>query len=203
MKPGQKQAALTRWMRPVHVYCSLFMLLVALFFAVTGMTLNHREWLPHAPAPQRWEIALPAELMVRERWVQHPDRLGRQAWQWLADTQSLSGVELRYDWDGEGVMLIDAKRPGAYVVAEIDVMQGRVLIEHHRKGFWAVLNDLHMGRYSPKAWRWFIDFSGVAMLVFTLSGLVLVLPQRKRRARLFGLAAAGGLLMLGLHWLAV
>lgn len=41
------------------------------------------------------------------------------------------------------------------------------------------------------------------MLVFTLSGLVLVLPQRKRRARLFGLAAAGGLLMLGLHWLAV
>ncbi len=203
MKSGSKQAVLARWMRPVHVYCSLFMLAAMLFFTLTGLTLNHREWLPAAPKAQLREVVLPAELAASERWQKNPQQMGREAWRWLEDTQGLTGIELRYDWSDDGVMLIDAKRPGGYVLAEVRVNEGVAVIENHRKGFFATLNDLHMGRYSPALWRGFIDFFAVLMLLFTLSGLYLVVPQRKRRTRLFGLAAAGGVLLLGLHWFAI
>ncbi len=33
-----------RWARLIHVYTSMIALLVVLFFAVTGLTLNHPEW---------------------------------------------------------------------------------------------------------------------------------------------------------------
>ena len=33
-----------KWSRIVHVYTSMFSLLIVLFFAITGVTLNHPNW---------------------------------------------------------------------------------------------------------------------------------------------------------------
>lgn len=37
----KRTATFSRWL---HIYLSLFCFLVVLFFAVTGITLNHAEW---------------------------------------------------------------------------------------------------------------------------------------------------------------
>ena len=40
----RRTAATNRWMRLLHVYTSMISLLVVLFFAITGLTLNHPSW---------------------------------------------------------------------------------------------------------------------------------------------------------------
>jgi len=35
---------LSAWMRWLHIYSSMLGLLALLFFAVTGVTLNHADW---------------------------------------------------------------------------------------------------------------------------------------------------------------
>ena len=37
------------WLRWLHIYISMFTLLVVLFFAVTGITLNHAAQIPAEP----------------------------------------------------------------------------------------------------------------------------------------------------------
>ena len=50
-------------------------------------------------------------------------------------------------------------------------------------GFVALLNDLHKGRDSGRAWSFVIDLSAVLMALVSLSGLVLVYPPHRSRAR--------------------
>ena len=38
-----KSSALARWMRWLHTYSAMLVLLLLLFFAITGITLNHPE----------------------------------------------------------------------------------------------------------------------------------------------------------------
>ena len=50
-----------------------------------------------------------------------------------------------------------------------------------RQGVVAVLNDLHKGRDSGKAWSWIVDVSAVLMTVASITGLVLLLASKRRR----------------------
>ncbi len=58
-----------------------------------------------------------------------------------------------------------------------------------RLGFVAVVNDLHKGRDTGKAWSGIIDVSAVLMTLVSLSGLVLIFfLYKKLRAGLYALA---------------
>ena len=55
-KSAERQSlkrALTKWSRLTHIYLSMFGLLIVLFFAVTGFTLNHTEWFGWDESQQR------------------------------------------------------------------------------------------------------------------------------------------------------
>ena len=100
------------------------------------------------------------------------------------------------EWNAEEQLLtLDIKRPGGYSLVEIEPVLAEVRIETQPSGVLAVLNDLHMGRYSGEMWRWFIDLSSLVMLLFTLTGFWLVLSRRNRRTSLFGLSVTGAALM--------
>jgi hypothetical protein len=44
---------------------------------------------------------------------------------------------------------------------------------------WAKLNDLHKGRNSGGLWSFIIDLSAFLMIVFSITGLLLALAQRR------------------------
>ncbi|MGL5977346.1 MAG: PepSY-associated TM helix domain-containing protein, partial [Aeromonas sobria] len=50
-----------RWVRPLHTYSSMLMLVIMLFFTVTGLTLNNRQWLPAASPLVHQRLVLPAQ----------------------------------------------------------------------------------------------------------------------------------------------
>ncbi|WMC10830.1 PepSY-associated TM helix domain-containing protein [Oceanimonas pelagia] len=191
-----------RWVRPVHTYSSMLMLLIMLFFTATGLTLNNRQWLPEAEPEHEAELELPGLLAGTALWQQDPMLAAGQVWQWLKADQQLAGGEVRFDWSAdEGVLFIDIKRPGGYSLAEVIPDEGTVLLIRRQYGWMAVLNDLHMGRYAGAVWGWFIDMSAVVMLLFTLTGFWLVLPMRRKRGRLLAATGLGTLLMAGLYLL--
>lgn len=185
-----------RWVRLIHIYTSMLMLVIMLFFTATGLTLNHREWLPQAPPAEITELPLPVELQSLTAWESAPMAQAEKVRRWLAGGHQMSGNQISYDWQSdERVLLIDVKRPGGYSLAEVLPEEKLVVLENQRYGVTAVLNDLHMGRYSGALWRAFIDLSAVLMLLFTLTGLWLVLPQKKRRQRLLAISGLGGVVM--------
>ncbi|WP_028469066.1 PepSY-associated TM helix domain-containing protein [Neptunomonas japonica] len=196
---GKKQSKARygqRVARMLHVYTSLLMLIIMLFFTLTGLTLNHRDWLPDAPTPERVELVLPSMLSDSSVWRRSPIDHAEQVRRWLVEEHNLYGNQVSYDWqEDEQLMLIDVKRPGGYSLVEVLPAEGIVLLEHQYYGATSVLNDLHMGRNSGAIWSVFIDISALLMLLFTLTGFWLVIPQKKRRMRLFSLAAVGAFVM--------
>lgn len=188
--------------RVLHIYTSMLMLCIMLFFTVTGITLNHRDWLPDAPGAEISELTLPEAMQHMDLWQSQPFAQAENVRQWLSAEHGLLGNQVSFDWQpDEQLLVIDVKRPGGYSLAEVEPEAGLVVLEHQAYGITAILNDLHMGRYSGELWQAFIDLSALLMLVFTLTGFWLVLPQKKRRHRLLVCAGVGtGVMGLGYLW---
>lgn len=196
-KRKSKLARSQRWVRPLHAYSSMLMLFILLFFTLTGLTLNNRQWLPIPTLVETVELVLPKQFVIEEQ-KSEPD--AKQIWAWLKQDQNLPGGELSIEWlADESLLLLDIKRPGGYTMVEVALDDAAVMYEHQSLGWMAIGNDLHMGRYSGKAWSWFIDITAVVVLLFTLSGFWLVLFHPKRRSRTLILSGVGTLLMIILY----
>ncbi|MGO4999706.1 PepSY-associated TM helix domain-containing protein [Oceanisphaera sp. W20_SRM_FM3] len=190
-----------RWVRPLHTYSAMLMLIIMLFFTLTGLTLNNRQWLPKAAPETSRELPLPAFLGQSQLWQQDPLLASSQVWLWLQKEQRQVSGEVDFDWVADEQLLsIDVQRPGGYSLIEVSLIEQTVFISEQAYGTLAILNDLHMGRHASLAWRWFIDIAAGVILLFTLTGLWLVLPMRRRRGRLLWCSGLGGVLMVGLYF---
>jgi hypothetical protein len=178
-----------RWLlklaHTVHVYVTLFGLVLILFFAVTGFILNHEDWFG-LNTPQTWsstgtippgllepmnELAI-VELLRKEyratgeaRLVQKPDR-----------------IEVTF------------KGPGRKVDVEIEREDGKMTLTYEVSGVIGLLTDLHKGKSTGLVWPWVVDGVCVLLLVISATGLVLWWSLRSRGR--FGLVAIGLGLML-------
>lgn len=160
--------------RTIHVYLTMFALLLMLFFAVTGLLLNHEEWLGAdtiKPVERAGDFPLallsgPDKLMVVER---------------LRADYGAVGAVTTFDVDPQ-TLRIEMKGPGRHTEAEIDRKSGKATITIERRGFFLRLDDLHRGKDSGAAWSWVLDASAVLLLVGSITGLLMWigLPRRRR-----------------------
>ncbi|MCL1088311.1 PepSY-associated TM helix domain-containing protein [Shewanella profunda] len=161
--------------RIIHVYVSMALLLLMLFFAVTGITLNHPNWFSGADQePLREQVAIPSYLLPVD--TQDPQwRLAAGHWlksEWAMDIASA-------DIDEDEISLV-SKGPGTYRSVTLDLLDAKAYVESLDYGVVAVLNDLHKGRNTGIAWAWILDLSAVLIILFSLTGAYLLLPQTKR-----------------------
>jgi hypothetical protein len=169
-----------QWSRWLHIYLSMVSFAILFFFAVTGLTLNHQQWFAKQQKTAQFQ--------------------GRMDSHWLAgNVTKLEIVEYLRAHHGiskgvndfrvdDGQVSVSFKGPGYEATAFIDRQTGAYDLTETRMGLAAVLNDLHKGRDSGKAWGWLIDASAVFMTFVSVSGIVLILFLQKRRFS--GLAAA-------------
>ncbi len=188
-----------RLMRTIHLYSATLMLAAMLFFAFTGITLNHPDWFSEHQSTLREEV-LPEPIQQFLTITDPGQAPPSLVLDWLKKEQNIHGRKIEIDWDSaDSLLLIDIQQPGGFALVEVDLTSGRVVIEQ-RLGSWVqVLNDLHKGRYVGEIWKWFIDISALIMLLFTLSGFWLILPQKRRRQGLLGIALAGTLALVLLY----
>jgi hypothetical protein len=84
---------------------------------------------------------------------------------------------------------VSFKGPGYAADGFIERSSGKYEINESRLGLVAVVNDLHKGRDTGKAWSGIIDVSAALMTLVSITGLVLIFfLQKKLRAGLYALA---------------
>lgn len=161
--------------RIIHVYVSMALLLLMLFFAITGITLNHPNWFSSADQePLREQFDIPSYLIPtapqESEW-----RLAAGHWlksQWDMDISTA-------DIDEDEISLV-SKGPGTYRTVTLDLLDGKAYVETLDYGVVAVLNDLHKGRNTGSVWAWVLDLCALLIILFSLTGAYLLLPQTKR-----------------------
>lgn len=156
-----------------------------LFFAATGITLNHPEWQNNWGASSaQQKLQLPQALM-QLHWSDDELQQARQAEQiaqWLRTEHQVQGAVLNFSFEPDEQLLeLDFKRPAGYSAVLVALESGRVELSTEYAGTLALLNDLHKGRYAGASWKWLIDATAVACLLFGISGFYLLWRQPARR----------------------
>ena len=142
------------------------------FFAVTGLTLNHTEWI----AGQRKTTQVRGTL--NPQWVKGPNVARLDVVEHLRNTHDILGALADFPID-ETQCGVPFKGPGYVAEVFVDRKTGQYDLTETRSGFVAVLNDLHKGRDSGARWSPLIDIPAVLMTLVSLTGMLLILLPRK------------------------
>ena len=162
--------------RLIHVYVSMALLTLLLFFSVTGITLNHPEWFSENQADIE-EVELAIDLKL----INNPPLSLEQITQVVAGVEqelalSLSHAVIESTSDE---LFFSIKKAGENTAITLDLASGELFFERTDYGLWALLNDLHKGRNTSAFWGWIIDITSVLCIVFAISGFILAMPQRR------------------------
>ena len=178
----------------MHIYVSMLGLAAALFFGVTGITLNHPGWLGGEA-----ERAVEAEGTLRPEWLRG-DVARLEVVEALRAAHGVRGAlgEFRVD-DAE--CAVTFRGPGYSADAFIDRASGHYRLTQSLHGVVAVLNDLHKGRDTGAAWSLVIDLSAALLVVISSTGLGLLFYLKLRRRPGLVVMIVGGVVLVGVYLL--
>ncbi len=176
----RRTAMVSRWL---HIYLSMVSFAIVLFFAVTGLTLNHAEALSHGEKVRELSGTLTAKELGEK---DHPDTLAIVEHIRNADKVHGAVSDLRVEDDQIGFSF---RGPGYSADTTVDRATGKYTVVETRAGFVAIINDLHKGRDTGKVWSAVIDGSAILLTLVSLTGLLLIFFLYKKRTS--GLLLAG------------
>ena len=175
----------------------MFSFVTLLFFAITGVTLNHPEWLASngkSGTTVRGTLAAGSLTGEKVDWLKVVEK--------VRNDHGVRGqaTDMRVD-SGEGSFSFRA--PGSVAECFFDLKTGGYELKTDTPSLLATVNDLHRGRDSGRSWFWFIDFSGYLLTLVSLTGLGILFYLKKSRVAGFVLAGVGLIIFGGLAWLAI
>ena len=188
--PGR--AGLNRLARAVHGYLSAFAFLALIFFAGTGLLLDHPDWLQgRTPAERAAAVRLPPAELTAGRAAREPGRAYAAA---VGRRTPLLGAYKSAEVEA-GAALVHLEGVRGVSDIDLDTATGEARVTIAPATAVTVLGELHRGRKSGDAWRWVIDVSAVLILLLSLVGYVLFFFLRFR-LRTSLLLTGGSLLLL-------
>ena len=183
----KRTAGLSRWL---HIYLSMFSFVIVLFFALTGITLNHADWFDG----KQVEHKFPGQVPVK--WVNTTDTAlvkKMEIVEFIRKTYHISGLVNDFFTD-DLQCSVSFKGPGYSADAFINRKSGVLKLTEVKLGVVAILNDLHKGRDSGKTWAWLIDASAIFLSLVSITGLVMILLMKKRSLNGLLTALVGGII---------
>jgi len=156
----------TKLLRQIHIYCSLISCTLMLVFALTGISLNHRDLFEAPPQQTQQQIAIPkidAIALITELSTQDIS---------LSLAQADELIE-------QGLLSLPS--PGKRL--DLYIEEGELLIERTNFGLISQLNELHQSRYTSKLWRLVSDVTGAIFIFIALTGIWLSLRDKKKALR--------------------
>ncbi|MHB8283188.1 MAG: PepSY-associated TM helix domain-containing protein, partial [Caulobacteraceae bacterium] len=168
--------AFYRLCRMLHAYLSAFAFLALIFFALTGLLLDHPDWLQGKPREQEVKLAVPAALLAKAAHDKDPSAALAAT---VARLTPLVGAYKSGEIDdGEANLRFEGTK-GASTVT-VDLRNGATDVDLQHASVVSVINDLHRGKNAGAAWRLVIDISAVVILALSLVGYVLFFSLRFR-----------------------
>jgi len=184
--------------RLIHIYVSMALLTLLLFFSVTGITLNHPEWFSERKADTNEK-----ELMVDFLLIESPPLSLQQIVNVSEYVEKKLSISLQNSVieSTEDELFYSLKKAGKNTAITIDLTSGELFFEHTDYGWWALMNDLHKGRNTSIFWGWIIDITSALCIIFSLSGFILAMPQRRfNRTLSVSLTVTVAMIMTSILW---
>lgn len=179
---------LPQWIRWLHIYLSMIAFAATMLFAVTGFTLNHRDWF-EGGAPSALAIDGSFEA---SRFAEGVDKLAIA--EELRKIHRLCGMVEEFDV-GERECSVVWRAPAYEATIVLDRGTGAYAGEVTQRSVVALLNDLHEGHSSGPTWSLIIDIAAVLLTVLSITGLWLLLYLKKRRVSGMVVGFLGGMLL--------
>lgn len=179
----------------LHAYLSAFAFLALMFFAVTGLLLNHPDWFGSGrDEPRDSIIHLPLVAIQQAQQQPQPEQALAAL---VAKKISLHGVLKQTDMI-EPDMLLHFEGVGGSSDVSIDLSSGRTEVSNSDAQFSRIIQDLHRGKNSGAAWKWLIDISAIVILALSMFGFILFFSVRFRVVVNIRLVVLSLALMIGL-----
>ena len=175
--------------RQWHWITSALCLVGMLLFSVTGITLNHAADIKTTPVITSLEVEL-SDSIKQTLAQRNNGPLPQAVRQYLLREHNITAPKHDAEWD-EYEVYLGMPKPGGDAWLTIELETGVLIYEDTDQGVISYLNDLHKGRNTSVAWRWFIDFFSVLCIVFSLSGLWLLVRYANQRPSTWPLVVAG------------
>jgi uncharacterized protein len=172
------------WLKTLHEWhwvSSALCLVGMLLFSITGITLNHASQIEAKPSVTRQtatvDPALRGQLArlqpnitkIAKGKAELPPELQR----WVKAQWGVDAAGREAEWSEDEVYL-SLPRPGGDAWLRVGLEDGEAEYERTDRGWISYLNDLHKGRHTGAAWRWFIDIFAAAALLFSVTGLLIL-----------------------------
>lgn len=197
-----------RWLKTLHEWhwvSAALCLLGMVLFSVTGITLNHASQIEARPQVTTRKATVPAPLLAPAQAIgQAADGQGGRAaapplpaplQDWVRAELGVGVSGRAVEWSADEAY-VSLPRPGGDAWLRIDLASGALEYERTDRGWIAYLNDLHKGRHTGAAWRWFIDLFAVAALVFSITGLLIMKLHAANRPMTWPVTGLGVLIPL-------
>ena len=188
------RGAFYRLCRMLHGYLSAAAFLALLFFAATGILLNHPEWMPERAPAQREALTLDGATLARIGAIDVERQPASLAAEIAARTEIAGAFTSGEVFDTEALLRFEGARGNS--TATVDLSTGAVEVEVERADAVAVLNDLHRGKNAGAAWKWVIDVVGALTIALSLIGFLIFFSLRFRLATSLALVVGGAAAMV-------
>ena len=191
------ESILTRkWVRVLHIYISLYSLLLMLFFGVTGFMMNHPDWFGFGEIhTTNRELSVPTEL------CKNGDRLAIV--EHLRAEEKIHGQVQACDVEEQSISVSFA-RAGRRTDITINRQTGKGTVTAEAKSLPAILSAVHAGEHTGRFGRRVIDVAAVFLILISVTGLALWCTLSIRRETgIMWLIASGivlALITLKLIW---
>jgi hypothetical protein len=166
-----------RQCRVWHGYLSAFAFIALLFFAVTGVMLNHPNWFATKGSRGATEnlVLTPAQLQEVLASESPAEKLTRL----VADKTTLYGEYVDGAVAaGQVFVRLRGARGDSDIRANLDDGSVRVTVE--RATTIGLLNALHRGETAGTAWQVYIDIVGGILIIMSLAGYAIFLSMSAR-----------------------
>lgn len=176
-KTGFDRGALFRLSRMLHAYLSAFAFLALMFFAATGLLLNHPNWVDLTKMRETAStVTLTQDELAKAASASDPNAaLGALV---ASKTKLLGGYKSGETLDGEASLRFEGAR--GYADAYVDLASGSAEVTVKHANPIATINELHRGKNTGKAWAAVIDISAIVVLALSLIGYILFFSLRFR-----------------------
>ena len=169
-------------MRVLHIYSAMPVLLLMLFFAITGIYLNHPDWDKTRSHKQQITVPAPSWLSNADNWENNYQQHGLRLLQWLDAQHNIRATKFEIEWDQyDRLLILTLDSPAGNTVIETTIDDALIAIDQRQLSTLAMLNNVHRAKHTTGLWLYLSDASAVAMVLFCLSGFWLVVINRLQR----------------------
>jgi hypothetical protein len=168
--------AFYRVCRMLHAYLSAFAFLALIFFSLTGLLLDHPDWMQTKPKDRDLKLTLPPALLAQAAADHDPaSALGRSV---AARTRLIGAYKSGDIDDGQANLRFEGVKGSSTVMVDMKSGAADVMVE--RANAVSVIEDLHRGKNAGAAWRLVIDLSAILILGLSVIGYILFFSLRFR-----------------------